>query len=182
MTISPMSSWSRPPVAAVTVRKSDLKGSGLNPNPTSLSSNKSKTNEAFVSHCYSRWFVYADDLSTIISCPVPIRLCTFVCYCLSHGPMKFTRTKPCGDCPFLRTNAPSYGADRLNKFADTYVFPCHKTAELVEGKYKATKDSVACAGMLIYLEKRHAPNQMMQVAERFGLYDKLLLDMNSTVA
>ena len=95
--------------------------------------------------------------------------------------MKFTRTKPCADCPFLRTHATIYGADRLHEFADTYVFPCHKTAELVEGKYMATKNSVACAGMLIYLEKRHAPNQMMQVAERFGLYDKSLLDMNSTV-
>ena len=96
--------------------------------------------------------------------------------------MKFTRTKPCAGCPFLRTHATIYGADRLHEFADTYVFPCHKTAELVEDKYIATKNSVACAGMLIYLEKRHAPNQMMRVAERLRLYDRSMLDMNSTVA
>lgn len=100
--------------------------------------------------------------------------------------MKYTATKPCADCPFLESNAESYGLERLSQFASG-DFPCHKTATLVEdddsgvAEFHATKNSVACAGALIFCEKRNAPNQMMRIAERLGMYDHTILDMTSPV-
>lgn len=101
--------------------------------------------------------------------------------------MKYTQSKPCPDCPFLERNAKSYGIERLSQFASG-PFPCHKTAELKEdddsgiSEFHATRNSVACAGALIFLEKRNAPSQTMRIAERLGLYDHTLLDMATPVA
>ncbi len=101
--------------------------------------------------------------------------------------MKYTQHKPCSECPFLAVNAHSYGLRRLAEFASG-EFPCHKTAALVTddesglSEFRATRDSVACAGALIFCEKRNAPNQMMRIAERLGLYDHTALDMSSPVA
>lgn len=99
--------------------------------------------------------------------------------------MNYTQHSPCSDCPFLVSNAESYGLARLQEFASG-EFPCHKTAKLVENddgpsEYKATPDSIHCAGALIFLEKRDSPHQMMRIAERLGMYDHTALDMSSSV-
>lgn len=95
-------------------------------------------------------------------------------------------TEPCADCPFLKKNAKSYGARRLREFADQN-FHCHKTGICTEdeetgGEYLPTEDSLACAGHLIYNEKRERPNQMMRIAERLGMYDRRKLNMTAKVA
>lgn len=101
--------------------------------------------------------------------------------------MNYTMTTPCAQCPFLKENAEFFTMQRLRQFADNGSFPCHKTAEVVEGDdgessgFTATEDSVACAGALIFNEKRGRPNQMMRICERLGLYDRTKLNMKAKV-
>lgn len=100
--------------------------------------------------------------------------------------MKYELTKPCGECPFLKKYAQSYGMRRLKEFA-AGAFPCHKTAELYEddddgtSEFLPTATSLHCAGALIFNEKRQGPNQLMRIAERLGMYDHTKLDMTSPV-
>jgi hypothetical protein len=100
--------------------------------------------------------------------------------------MKYTMTTPCDACPFLESNKRAFTLRRLIAFADNGEFPCHKTAESVEdddgfGEVRATDESVACAGMLIFNEKRDQPNQMMRICERLGFYDRTKLNMDAPV-
>lgn len=99
--------------------------------------------------------------------------------------MKYTQTTPCKECPFLKSMKNGFTMMRLMEFACT-EFPCHKSATLDENEdghseFVANKDSVHCAGALIFLEKRNAPNQMMRIAERLGMYDCTKLNMNAPV-
>jgi hypothetical protein len=54
---------------------------------------------------------------------------------------------------------------------------------VIDGKenFVETEKSVHCAGMLIFLEKRNQPTQMMRICERLGLYDRTKLDMAAKV-
>jgi hypothetical protein len=98
--------------------------------------------------------------------------------------VNYTMTSPCPECPFLKKNLKSYGMRRLKGYASG-EFPCHKTAECYEDDevsvFRATKDSLHCAGALIFLEKRDAPHQMMRICERLGMYDRTKLDMKASV-
>lgn len=96
---------------------------------------------------------------------------------------KFTQTTPCNACPFLKSMKHGFTIQRLKEFADSGLFSCHKTCEENEesGDYEANADSVVCAGMLIFNEKRNAPNQMMRISERFGDYDRTKLNMKASV-
>lgn len=99
--------------------------------------------------------------------------------------MKHDMTKPCHQCPFLKTMERGFSKARLEEMASG-PFPCHKTAEVVEdddrgAEYHATDDSSQCAGALIYLEKRGMPSQNMRIMERLGLYDPTKLDMTAPV-
>lgn len=97
--------------------------------------------------------------------------------------MKYSMTTPCDACPFLNTPNFKRGFTlrRLKEFASG-EFPCHQTAEAdEEGDYQATEKSVHCAGALIFNEKRDAPNQLMRIMERLGLYDRTKLDMKANV-
>lgn len=99
--------------------------------------------------------------------------------------MKFTRAEPCGECPFLKKFEKGYELDTLEEFA-AGAFPCHKTAELVEdddghAKYHIARHSTACAGALIFNEKRNVETQAMQIAFRLGLYDPTTLNMEADV-
>lgn len=100
--------------------------------------------------------------------------------------MKYTMTSPCDQCPFLDTPQMRNGFSlrRLMEFASGQ-FPCHKTAKLdaddLDVGYEATEDSLHCAGALIFLEKREAPNQMMRICERLGSYDMRKLNMEAPV-
>ena len=88
--------------------------------------------------------------------------------------------QPCKECPFTMTKE-QFSDKRLKEFAKG-EFPCHKTADLDdEGDYKASGESVHCAGALIYLEKRKAPHQMMRICERLGMYNYKELKMDSNV-
>lgn len=89
--------------------------------------------------------------------------------------MKYNQHTPCADCPFRVGTEHAYTEDRLDQFASG-EFPCHKTAELRDDGFYARKDSVHCAGALLYLEKRNRPHQMMRISERLGLYDHTKLD------
>lgn len=96
--------------------------------------------------------------------------------------MKFNLTRPCAECPFLEKMRHGFSARKLAGFAEG-AFPCHLTADVDDdlGEYVARPDSQMCAGMMIFLEKRESPNQMMRVAERLGLYDHKNLDMTAKV-
>lgn len=99
--------------------------------------------------------------------------------------MKYDLRAPCLDCPFLEQHAESYGINRLLEFAQG-PFPCHKTADLIDNDedpshFVANRNSQHCAGALIFLKKRHAPHQMMRIAERLGMYDAEALDMEAPV-
>lgn len=97
--------------------------------------------------------------------------------------MKYTQTTPCKECPFLKEFRKSFSLKRLKEFADNSTFPCHKSAELdeEESEFVATRKSVACAGALIFNEKRNTPNQMMRISERLGMYDRRKLNMDAPV-
>jgi hypothetical protein len=94
--------------------------------------------------------------------------------------VKYTKTTPCTDCPFLEGTERGFTDERLEGFASG-EFPCHKTAEVTDGEFKAKRKSLHCAGALIYLEKRERPHQMMRICERLGLYDRFALDMTAPV-
>lgn len=98
--------------------------------------------------------------------------------------MKYSMISPCPECPFLRKNSKSYGLRRLKEFASG-EFPCHKTAECYEddevSEFRATEDSLHCAGALIFLEKRNSPHQMMRICERLNMYDRRKLEMAAPV-
>jgi len=95
--------------------------------------------------------------------------------------MRYELKTPCADCPFRVGTEHGYTDERLADFASG-PFPCHRTAVVGNsGGFEATKDSLACAGALIWQEKREAPNQMTWIAERLGLYDRTILDMDAPV-
>jgi len=101
--------------------------------------------------------------------------------------MKYSMTGPCDACPFLNTPNMKRGFTlrRLKEFASS-EFPCHKTADVVDdddgsSEFQATKNSLHCAGALIFNEKRGHANQMMRICERLGMYDRTKLDMNANV-
>lgn len=95
--------------------------------------------------------------------------------------MKYTLHTPCKECPFTQSMKRGFTLKRLHEFASS-DFPCHKSAECNEdGDFEATDKSVHCAGALIFLEKRNAPNQMMRISERLGMYDRTKLNMKADV-
>ncbi len=75
--------------------------------------------------------------------------------------------------------------DRLWEFANG-SFHCHKTGDCVEddegsSDFVANDNSSACAGALIFLEKRGQSSQMTRIAGRLGLYDPDKLNMKANV-
>jgi len=96
--------------------------------------------------------------------------------------MKYTMTRPCDNCPFVRDSplGRATSTRRLNEFASG-EFPCHKTAALIGDEYIANKESQHCAGMLIYLERRGRSTQMMRIMERTNGYNASALDMGANV-
>lgn len=99
--------------------------------------------------------------------------------------MEYTMTTPCNACPFLLKFKKGYSERQIKGFASG-EFPCHKTAELTESEengaqFEPTKDSLHCAGHLIYHEKRGTTTQMMRICERLGMYDHRKLNMKAAV-
>lgn len=104
--------------------------------------------------------------------------------------MKYTLRRPCKNCPFRSDIRGYLTQERAEEIVDGLMrggtFSCHKTNDFEEGddgwtETVETEKSQHCAGALIFLEKNDAPNQMMRIAERLGLYDRTKLDMDSPV-
>lgn len=86
---------------------------------------------------------------------------------------------PCANCPFRNDITPYLRQARVHDLVTgDNVFMCHKTLtpSMRVGKYSA-----ACAGFLAFMERCGKRNQMMQVAERLGLYDPKRLNPNAPV-
>ncbi len=95
--------------------------------------------------------------------------------------MRFDLKQPCNDCPFIpgsRTNV-TLEEGRIEGIVEGLrndaAFICHKTLN------KQLNEQQHCAGALIFLEKENNPNQMMRIAERFSLYDRRSMKMNSNI-
>lgn len=91
-----------------------------------------------------------------------------------------TLSRPCDQCPFRVSMAHGFPLSSLEEFASG-AFHCHKTGTQDEetGNYIATPESLACAGALIYLEKRRRTNNLLRVMERLGVYDHWKLDRDA---
>lgn len=94
-------------------------------------------------------------------------------------------TNPCDACPFSKKMEKGFTLRRLSEFASS-AFSCHKTCEAEDNEngaleFRANNKSIHCAGALIFLEKRKMPNQMMQIAERLGMYDHTKLNMKAKI-
>lgn len=102
--------------------------------------------------------------------------------------MKYTMTKPCPHCPF-RYDIPGYlTEERVCEITDALLsgqsFTCHETTVAAEDDDEEMVDgpnAQHCAGAMIFLELQDAPNQMMRIAERLGMYDRTRLDMDAPV-
>ena len=95
---------------------------------------------------------------------------------------------PCANCPFRTDIKPFISSARAQEILATEgEFPCHKTIVLGdvddEGDTEIAEDENAqfCAGFLICREHDDAPNQIMRIAERVGLYDRRKLRMDAPV-
>ncbi len=89
--------------------------------------------------------------------------------------MKYTLTKPCNNCPFLRKGGVPLHPRRVVQIAGNKQgeFACHKTtrpSRFDDGTRVETKASQHCAGALIFHEKTGS-TQMMRIVERLGMYD-----------
>lgn len=101
--------------------------------------------------------------------------------------MKFNLKQPCKDCPFIRTGTmfQSLSPGRMEGIVHSITekgqtFPCHKTINYGE---RDTLNEQHCAGALLYVErlnetKGYQTNQMLRIAERLGLYDHSILNMD----
>jgi hypothetical protein len=96
--------------------------------------------------------------------------------------MKYSLTKPCDECPFLRTSGFTFESLLEHAVGE---FPCHKACDLDEDETafveRKNGKTPHCAGALIFLEKRNKPHQMMRITERLGEYDASKLDMSANV-
>ena len=99
----------------------------------------------------------------------------------------YTLTTPCKDCPF-RSDVPRYlhpgaAADIAAATVEDGNFYCHKTVDYTSAEESRSgapsSRSRVCAGFLITMEKEGRANQPTRIAERIGIYDRSVLDMDS---
>src|ERR1041385_6471860 len=98
---------------------------------------------------------------------------------------------PCANCPFRTDIRPYITVARVREILSSQgEFHCHKTIEVGDsandrdetwGEVLDDTKAQVCAGFLICLEHDEAPNQMMRIAERLGLYDASKLRMDAPV-
>lgn len=103
------------------------------------------------------------------------------------GLFKFDLKKPCANCPF-RKDIPFFlskarATDIVNAVTkEDKTFSCHKTVTYGDdGESVFTPKEQHCAGALILVAKTGAANSMLQIAERFGIYDPAKIDMDAPV-
>ena len=96
--------------------------------------------------------------------------------------------KPCDNCPF-RTDVDRFlHPKRYLSIARSMVdmgesFTCHKHNQFDDetGKAITNAESMSCAGGMIWLQHQKKPNTLMQVMQRFGLFNPSKLRMDSPV-
>lgn len=93
--------------------------------------------------------------------------------------MDFKLKRACSDCPFRKDVNMHLNKNRARQIADDVAnngrtFTCHKTIGADSHKEQH------CVGALIFSES-NAPNQMLQVAERLGLYRPDEIDRDVSV-
>lgn len=91
--------------------------------------------------------------------------------------MNFNLTRPCNNCPFLKENGIRLMAARVRQIAGDALHPtgrtfaCHKTTiDNDDGDPSIGRSSSHCAGSLLFSIKHDHQTQLMQIAERLGLY------------
>lgn len=105
--------------------------------------------------------------------------------------MNYTMTKPCNNCPFLRSGGIRLHPERVEEIAGGMLdsqgiqFPCHKSVEHSDDddgeNHIPQADEVHCAGALIFAEKNNTATQMMRIAQRLRMYDPRTLMANPLV-
>lgn len=99
----------------------------------------------------------------------------------------FDLKAPCGNCPFRRDKAHLFGLseDRVREIVSAQSFQCHKTVdygEFDDPDKRQGDNPQQCAGLMAMLHAEGRPNQIMQVAERLGVFDPTALDTSKTFA
>lgn len=99
----------------------------------------------------------------------------------------FALQQPCADCP-IRSDRPDFlPRDRAEEIAGALEsgssFHCHETLDYrnEESRGEETAQTAFCTGALVTMEKQGAPNQLMQIGERLGLYRPEELNMAAPV-
>jgi hypothetical protein len=96
--------------------------------------------------------------------------------------VRFDLTRPCGRCPFRSDIRFGLRPARvLEILRDRRGFPapsfaCHKTVDYDADQPRVPPDAQHCAGVLAILHREGRPNDMMQIAERLGIWDPASLD------
>lgn len=108
--------------------------------------------------------------------------------------MRFKLRQPCDNCPFRKDVHPYLDRDRAAEIGRELVelertFTCHKTIDyskieecsdedgnIVSDEWKDIRKNNHCVGAIQFIENCGRPHQMLQVAERLGLYDPKWID------
>ncbi len=91
----------------------------------------------------------------------------------------FDLKRPCVTCPFRKGQGETFNLHlaRLREIAKASAFQCHKTVNYDDdGRPFQGDKPQQCAGLMAVLHRSGKPNQIMQVAERFGSLDPDQLD------
>jgi hypothetical protein len=93
----------------------------------------------------------------------------------------FALKRPCVSCPFRKGQGRRFRLHpaRLVEIATAPAFQCHKTVDYSKAIPGPGRNPQQCAGLMAVLHRSGRPNQIMQVAERFGELDPSTLDPQS---
>ena len=92
----------------------------------------------------------------------------------------FKLKRPCSNCPFRKGKGEQFRLHpkRLEEITKGSAFQCHKTVDYdtEDPESRAGDKPQQCAGLMAVLLRAGRPNQIMQVAERFGELDPSEID------
>lgn len=86
----------------------------------------------------------------------------------------FDLKSPCKNCPFRKGEGERFrlSLDRLREIKAASAFQCHKTIDYCnfsDADKRAGDHPQQCAGLMAILAREGCENQIMQVAQRFGV-------------
>ena len=93
----------------------------------------------------------------------------------------FDMKRPCKSCPFRvgKGEAFALDPDRLEGIRTAAAFQCHQSVDYSRFEDEDGRQGdrpQQCTGLMAILHREGTPNQIMQVAERFGALDPAQLD------